>query len=163
MWGDLPLASLRSKHVQAFTDKLASTPGKARNFVNCLSSFSKWARKRGLTEVNFTFGIDLPKAGKGHMPWTDGQLATAMGRFTDMMRKGFVLYRYSGLRGSDVVRLTPTDVDTYQGRDAFAFTTQKRNREVWCPILPPRAEEMRHWEKRPGPYLLRQNGKPFTR
>ena len=34
-WGDLPLAGLRRKHVQALIDKLS--PGTARNFVNCLS------------------------------------------------------------------------------------------------------------------------------
>jgi DNA-binding CsgD family transcriptional regulator len=161
VWGDLPLAGLRSKHVQAFIDKL--TPGKGRNFVNCLSSFSKWARKRGHAEVNFTFGIDLPKPGKGHLPWTDEQLAVAARQFTGMIRRGFMLYQHTGLRGSDVVRLGPTDIDTYQGRDAFALTTQKRKRDVWCPIMPPLAAEMATWERRPGPYLLQQNGKPFTR
>jgi integrase len=130
---------------------------------NCLSSFSKWARKRGHTEVNFTFGIDLPKPGKGHMPWTDEQLAAAANKFTGMMRRGFMLYMHTGLRGSDVVRLTPTAIDTYQGRDAFALTTQKRKRDVWCPIMPTLAQEMQTWERRPGPYLLQQNGKPFTR
>jgi DNA-binding CsgD family transcriptional regulator len=161
VWGDLPLAGLRAKHVQAFIDRFS--PGKARNFVNCLSSFSKWARKRGHTEVNFTFGIDLPKPGKGHMPWTDEQLAAAASKFTGMMRRGFMLYMHTGLRGSDVVRLGPTDVDTFQGRDAFAIVTQKRKRDVWCPIMPPLAQEMQTWERRPGPYLLQSNGKPFTR
>jgi DNA-binding CsgD family transcriptional regulator len=161
VWGDLPFAGLRSKHVQAFIDKLS--PGKARNFVNCLSSLSKWGRKRGHTEVNFTYGIDLPKPGKGHLPWTEDQLAAAASKFTGMMRRGFMLYMHTGLRGSDVVRLGPTDIDTYQGRDAFALTTQKRKREVWCPIMPSLAAEMATWERRPGPYLLQQNGKPFTR
>jgi hypothetical protein len=49
------------------------------------------------------------------------------------------------LRGSDVVRLGPTDIDTYQGREAFALTTQKRKRDVWCPIMPPLASEMATW------------------
>ena len=79
------------------------------------------------------------------------------------MRRGFLLYEHTGLRGSDVVRLGPTDVDTYQGRDAFALTTQKRKRDVWCPIMPALAAEMATWERRPGPYLLLQSGKPFTR
>ena len=161
VWGDLPLAGLRGKHVQAYCDKL--TPGTARNFVNCLSSYSKWARKRGYTEVNFTFGIDLPKAGKGHLPWTDKQLAIGNTKLTGVMRQGFVLYRYTGLRGSDVVRLGPTFVDAFEGRDGFAFMTQKRKRDVWCPILSELAAEMKDWDRRPGPYLLQANGKPFTR
>ena len=60
-------------------------------------------------------------------------------------------------------RLGPTDVDTCQGRDAFALTTKKRKRDVWCPIMPTLAAEMQTWEGRPGPYLLQRNGKPFTR
>ena len=58
---------------------------------------------------------------------------------------------HTGLRGS------------YQGRDAFALTTQKRKRDVWCPIMSTLAAEMATWERRPGPYLLQQNGKPFAR
>jgi integrase len=157
----LPLGGLRRKHVQAYIDKLS--PGSARNFVNCLSSFCKWARTRGHTETNFTEAVELPKAGKGHLPWSEEQLAIAASRFTGMMRKGFALYRYTGLRGSDVVRLGPTDVDTYQGRDAFALTTQKRKRDVWCPIMPELAAEMETWERRPGPYLLQPRGKPYSR
>src|SRR5262249_6580994 len=63
----------------------------------------------------------------------------------------------------DVVRLGPTDVDTFQGRDAFAIVTQKRMRPVWCPIRSELAAEMATWERRPGPFLLQRNGKPFTR
>ena len=97
------------------------------------------------------------------MPWTDEQLAAAASKFTGTMLRGFMLYRDTGLRGSDVVRLGPTDIDTYQGRDAFSIVTQKRKRPVWCPIMPPLAAEMATWQRRPGPYLLQQNGKPFTR
>ena len=119
------------------------SPGTARNFVNCLSAFCKWARKRGHAEVSFTEAIDLPKAGKGHLPWTEEQLAAAASKFSGVMRRGFLLYQHTGLRGSDVVRLGPTDVDTFQGRDAFALTTQKRKRDVWCPIMPTLAAECR--------------------
>jgi len=97
------------------------------------------------------------------MPWTEDQLAAAASKLTGMMLRGFTLYRHTGLRGSDVVRLGPTDVDTFQGRDAFSITTQKRKRDVWCPIMPTLAADMQTWERRPGPYLLQQNGKPFTR
>jgi hypothetical protein len=159
-WGDLPGAALRSRHVQACVDKM---PSNARNFVNCLSSFSKWMRKRGRTDVNFTYSIDLPKAGKGHLPWTDAQLAIAASQFTGVLRKGFILYRETGYRGSDIVLLGPTDRETYDGRDGFAVTTQKRKRETWCPIMPALDVEMRTWERRPGPYLLKPNGRPFTR
>ena len=64
--------------------------------------------------------------------------------------------RVPGSPASTTDRLieNPTDVDTYQGRDAFALTTQKRKRDVWCPIMPTLAAEMATWERRPSPYLL---------
>jgi len=109
------------------------------------------------------FRIDLPKAGKGHMPWAEDQLAAAASKFSGSTLRGFLLYQHTDLRGSDVVRLGPTDVDTFQGRDAFAIVTQKRMRPVWCPIRSELAAEMAMWERRPGPFLLQRNGKPFTR
>src|SRR5262245_26243679 len=60
------------------------------------------------------------------MPWAEDQLAAAASKFSGSTLRGFLLYQHTDLRGSDVVRLGPTDVDTFQGRDAFAIVTQKR-------------------------------------
>jgi integrase len=76
-----------------------------------------------------------------------------------MMRRGLMLYLYTGQRGSDVVRLGPTDID----EGGFSLTQQKTGRPVWCPIVPELAAEMATWERRPGPYLVQDNGKPYDR
>ena len=39
----------------------------------------------------------------------------------------------------------------------------KTGERPWCPILPELAKEMETWEKRPGPFLLSEQGKPYTR
>ena len=39
----------------------------------------------------------------------------------------------------------------------------KTGERPWCPILPELAKEMDNWEKRPGPYVLTEFGRPYTR
>ena len=70
-----------------------------------------------------------------------------------------MLYLYTGQRGSDVVKLGPTLLD----EGGFAIKQKKTGREVWCPVLPELAAEMADWPRRPGPYLLQANGKPYYR
>ena len=87
-------------------------------------------------------------------------------KLTGVIRKGVFLYRYTGMRGSDVVRLRPTMIDD-GGFDLGWRGQVKTGVRPWCPILPELAAEMATWEKRPGPFLLqeggRANGKPYTR
>jgi hypothetical protein len=58
-----------------------------------------------------------------------------------------------------VVRLGFTDIDD----GGFSLRQRKTGREVWCPIVPELAAEMATWEKRPGPFLQQNNGRPYTR
>ncbi len=76
-----------------------------------------------------------------------------------MVRRGVMLELYTGQRGSDAVRLGPTFIDD----GGFDLSQIKTGRPVWCPILPELAAEIATWERKPGPYLLQDHGKPFTR
>jgi integrase len=69
---------------------------------------------------------------------------------------------YTGQRGSDIVRLGWTNI-AGKGFDLGERGQQKTGVRPWCPILPELAAEMATWERRPGPFLLRSDGKPFTR
>ena len=75
-----------------------------------------------------------------------------------MLRRAYVLGRYTGQRISDVVRLGFTDIDD----GGFALRQKKTGVRPWCPIFPELEAEIATWEKRPGPFLLQDNGKPFT-
>jgi integrase len=70
-----------------------------------------------------------------------------------------MLALYTGQRGSDVVRLGWTDLD--QG--GFDLRQRKTGIELHCPVLPELEAEMQTWERRPGPFLLQANGRPYTR
>jgi integrase len=78
--------------------------------------------------------------------------------FTGMLHRAYVLARYTGQRISDVVRLGWTDIDD----GGFNLRQKKTGARPWCPIFSELEAEMATWEKRPGPFLLQDSGKPFT-
>ncbi len=158
-WGNLPAGGLRPKHVQEMMDSLAATPSKANAFLTIMRVLSGWALARGLIEQSMIEGVQLFERKGGHKPWTPAQIDSAHKDLTGVVRRGILLYLYTGQRGSDIVRLGWTDVD----EGGFRLTQRKTGREVWCPIVPELANEMATWERRPGPFLLQQNGKPYSR
>lgn len=159
MWGKLPIAGLQPKHVYQVMERLIETPGKANNFLGTLRAFSKWARLNDWTTASFVEGVEAAPKDGGHEPWTDAQIAAAKAHLTGAVRRGFFLELYTGQRGSDVVRIGPTFIDD----DGFTLGQTKTGVRVWCPIVPELAEEMATWERRPGPYLLQESGRPYTR
>lgn len=58
-----------------------------------------------------TLGVPHFAKGKGHQPWTPEQLAFADANFTGMLRRAYMLARYTGQRSSDIVRLGFADID----------------------------------------------------
>lgn len=157
-WGSLPAEGLRPAHVQALIDGLASTPGKAREFLGVMRALSAWARARDKIQSSLVEGVKGYEVVSGHKPWTPEQIK-AIGQLKGMVRRGIVLYLYTGQRGSDVVRLGWSNLD----EGGFALGQKKTGVEVWCPIVPELQSEMRTWEKAPGPFLRQANGKPYTR
>lgn len=162
-WGGLSMKGLRPVHIQAMMDGMVATPGAANNFLSSMRAFSSWARVRDHVEHSLTEGVKPYSKDDGHKPWTPEQINAAKEKLTGVIRRGVLLYMYTGMRGSDAVRLGWTDVD----EGGFAMRTQKKNRDVWCPILPELEEEMKTWEKRPGPFLWQEGGRadghPYTR
>lgn len=159
LWGKLPIAQLQPKHVNAMMETLADKPGKANNVLGALRALSKWARLNDWIPASLTEGVEATTSDGGHKPWTPQQIEAGKNSLTGAVRRGFFLELYTGQRGSDVVRLGPTFVDD----DGFKLGQTKTGVEVWCPIVPELAAEMATWERRPGPYLLQADGRPYTR
>ncbi len=61
------------------------------------------------------------------------------------------------------MRMGPTDVENYKGTDGINVRQVKTGREVWIPITSPLAAAMQAWERRPGPFLRKMDGTPWTR
>ena len=159
-WGDLPAAGVRPVHVQALMDQLAATPGKANNVLGLLWALSKWGVKRDHFPHSITEGITPYRTEGRHKPWTAAQLVAAEKSLTGMLRRAYFLARYTGQRGSDVVKLGETFID----EGGFRILQQKNGRkigDIWCPIEEPLAAEMATWERQPGPYLRQNHGKRY--
>ena len=162
-WGKLPIAGVRPAHVLQIMNGLASTPGKANNFLSAMKLLSGWAITQDLIVQSLVEGVKSYKLTGGHKPWTAAQIAAAKRDLTGVVRRGIMLYLYTGQRGSDVVRLGPTYIDDGGFDLSFERAQQKTRAEVWCPILPELASEMESWPRRPGPYLVQDSGAPYTR
>lgn len=157
LWGNLPAEDLRPADVEALMDKIGAVkPGRANNILYALRSMTSWARgPRGLLSSDPTHGVSTFQSNKGHKPWTAEQLAWAEQNLTGMLRRAFFLARYTGQRASDIIRLGWTDVDG----DTISLRQKKTGVQPVCPIFPELEREMVTWEKRPGPFLLQDQGK----
>ncbi len=158
-WGDLRAESLRPSHVQALMDGLAAKPGAANNTLIALRAMCRWAMgPRELLSRDPTLGVAHFEGGEGHKPWTPAQLKIADEKFTGPLRCAYMLARFTGQRISDVVRLGWTDIDD----GGFTLRQKKTGVRPWCPIFPELEAEMVAWEKRPGPFLIHDNGRAFS-
>ncbi len=156
-FGDLPAEQMRPSLIREVVEGLSSKPGAANNFLGVIRSVSTWGIAREHFSRSLAEGVEAYAKTGGHKPWTPVQLAAA-DRLTGMIRRAFVLARYTGQRGSDVVRLGETFIDD----GGFRLIQQKTGREIWCPIDERLATEMATWERLPGPYLRHDRG-PYTR
>src|SRR5262249_49675304 len=103
-WGQLPVAGIRPAHVDAMMKSLKATKSKANSFLSLMRMFSGWCQVKELTTQSMVEGVKSYKLTGGHKPWTKEQLAAADKHLTGVVRQGYFLYRYTGQRGSDVVR-----------------------------------------------------------
>ncbi len=161
-WGDLPAEGVQPKHVQALIDELVDLPGKANNILSFLWAFNKWGRARGHFTHSIVEGVSRYVTGGGHKPWTLDQQRAAEAGLTGALRRAYFLARYTGQRGSDVIRLGETFVDE-GGFRILQKKTGGKIGDIWCPIEEPLAAEMATWTRVPSPYVRQEDGKVTTR
>jgi integrase len=158
-WGELPAAGLRPMHVRTVMDGFADKPGKANNMLTFLWALNKWGRGYGHFEQSIVEGLARYQTGGGHKPWTAEQQEAGKAKLTGALRRGYFLARYTGQRGSDVIRLGETFVDD----GGFRIRQKKTGRDIWCPIEEALAAEMATWERVPGPYMRQDNGAAYSK
>jgi integrase len=163
-WEKLPAEGVRPKHVRALLDQLAPVPGTANCVLGLLRALSQWGLERGHFPQSLSEGVKPYKSDGGHKPWTAAQCAAAEKNFTGMVRRAYFLARFTGQRGSDVVRLGDTFIDD----GGFRLIQKKTKREVWCPIEDALAAEIATWSpapgvRVPGPFLFQNHGKAYSR
>jgi integrase len=161
--GALSRDEIRPSLVQAFYDGLADRPAKQRASLTALRQLEKWAIVRELLPRQITLGVEVGRSTGGHIPWTEAQVLAAELHARPDIARVVTLGANTGQRGSDLVRMCPTDLEVYDGIQGINVRQQKTGRQIWVPILGPLAKAMQSWERMPGPFLRRPNGLPWSR
>jgi integrase len=159
--GDVPLEQIRPALIQGYLDGWDDKPGKQAAALAAFKTIERWAVVRDLLQRPITLGVKTGSPQGGHTPWTDVQVETASRSSRSAIARAIVLGSHTGQRISDLVRMGPTDIETYKDRDGIKITQKKTGREIWIPISEKLAEIMATWERRPGPFLLRDDGRPW--
>ena len=161
--GTLSIQEIRPALVQAFFDGLTDRPGKQRVALAAFRQLERWAVLRDILPRQITFGIELEDCDGGHTPWTDEQVDLAIKHARPDLARVVLLAANTGQRGSDLVRMGPTDLETFDGIEGIRIVQKKTGREQWIPINSTLAAAMATWERRPGPFLTRPDGRPWKR
>jgi integrase len=159
--GAVPLDVIRPALIQGYLDGWDDKPGKQAAALAAFKALERWAVVRDLLPRQITIGVETGKPRGGHVPWTDAQVALAEKHARPDLARAITLGANTGQRISDLVRMCWTDIETFRGIDGITVRQKKTDRQMWVPILSPLAAAMKTWERRPGPFLLRSDGKPW--
>jgi integrase len=161
--GGILADELRPALIQAYFDGLAGRPGKQAAALAALKQLERFAVVRDLLPRQITLGVEVEDSDGGHIPWSEEQVAFAEKALGWDLSRAITLAANTGQRGSDIIRMGWSDIESYGGADGINVKQQKTGRQVWVPITSPLAAAMKTWEKLPGPFLRRADGCLWTR
>ena len=159
--GIYSVKEIRPSLVQQYLDGLNGRPGKQAAAKTALRALERWAIVRDFLYRPICLGVETGKSEGGHTPWTEAQVRQAERICRYDLSCAITLGAATGQRISDLVRMGPTDIETYKGQKGINVTQKKTGRKIWIPINEKLAEAMATWGTRDiGPFLLR-NGQPW--
>lgn len=161
--GDRATEIMRPALVQAFLDGLSDRPSTQKVAQTALKALERWAIVRDLLPRQITIGTDAPGGDGGHKPWTEEQIALGIEHSAPHISRVITLAANTGQRGSDLVRMRWSDIETYDGRLGLNVTTKKVGLQLWIPLTVELSEALGSWERRPGFILLKPDGQPWSR
>lgn len=168
--GGCSVQVIRPSLIQAFLDALAQTPGKQEVAKTALKALEKFAVVRDLVPHPFMTGVSTVGSEGGHEPWPDSYVDLAVKHLREDLSRAVTLAVNTGQRGSDTVRMGPTDIEeklcptTGIWRRGINVIQQKTGRRLWVPFISPDFEAtLATWTRRPGPFILKPKGTPYSR
>lgn len=161
--GAMEVIEVRPSVVQRFLDGLAHKPGAQARARVALKAMSKWAVTRDLLPFPITYGVEVVGDEGHHIPWSDDQVAIAVEHARPEISRLVTLQSCTGQRGSDLVKMRWSEIETVQGTPGIHVKQQKTGLKLWVPFLPELQDALAKWERAPGFILLRENGQPWTR
>src|SRR3990167_9586097 len=107
--GGCSVQVIRPSIIQAFLDGIAHYPGKQEVAKTALKALEKFAVVRDLVPMPFMTGTSTVGSDGGHEPWPDFCVTLAEQHAREALSKAVTLALNTGQRGSDTVRMSPTD------------------------------------------------------
>ena len=161
--GSLPVDVIRPALVQAFLDGLADRPAQQKAAQVALKAVERWALVRELLPYPITIGTEAKGSTGGYEPWTDEQVILAELYCRPHLARVITLASNTGQRGSDLVKMRWSDLETYEGRPGINVTQKKTGLQIWVPFTEQLSAAIETWERRPTFLLLKEDGLPFSR
>lgn len=161
--GAISIDEIRPSIVQGYMDGLAGRPGAQAASIRALTQFENWAIVRDILPRPITTGVEIGTSNGGHTPWTDEHVAIGERYARPDLARVITLGANTGQRGSDLIRMGPTDIEVFDGMRGIKVIQKKTGRDVWIPITSALAAAMETWERRPGPFLRKRRGGVWTR
>ncbi len=161
--GSVSKDNIRPALIQAFVDGIADRPGKQLAAISAFKSLEKWCIVRDYLPRQITLGVEIGECDGGHIPWSEEQVAIAEKHARPDLARVVTLGANTGQRMSDLIRMGWGDVQTFDGMKGIGVRQIKTGREVWVPVTAALAAVMQTWERRPGPFLTKQDGRPWSR
>ncbi len=161
--GGRDIEVMRPALVQAFLDGLSDRPATQKVAQTALKALERWAIRLDLLPRQITLGTEAVGSTGGHKPWTEAQIRTALEHARVDLSRAVMIASNTGQRGSDLVRMRWSDLETYEGRLGLNVTTKKVGLQLWIPLTEELSDALTSWERRPGFILLKPDGQPWTR
>ena len=156
--GSYPVRAIRRRHIKAMRDKYADTPTKANNLAKVFGLLLSYAIELEMIENNPASKIKKLKTGPGWKAWPVPALERGHSQLTGSCRVAFMLALYTGQRKGDALSMRWDDIQD----GLFHVIQNKTGKELWLPIHPTLAEELRLVTRNGVAIVARQDGRPLT-
>lgn len=148
--------------VQLFLDQLADRPGAQDRARVALSAVESFAMPRRLLPYPIMTGVETVDQKGGHIPWSNAQVALAEKYARPDLARVITLAANTGQRGSDLVRMGPTDLEEFRGKMGINVRQKKTGLQIWIPISRELETAMATWPRVPGPFLRKPDGSMWS-
>lgn len=160
--GALDVNVIHPSDTQIFLDQFSDRPGAQHIAKTALSAVEGWAMPRRKLLYPIMTGVEIGKSEGGHIPWSDAQVALVGQHAKPHLARVVMLAANTGQRGSDLVRMCPTDLEEFRGKLGINVRQKKTGLQIWVPISLELEAAMAKWPRLPGPFLRQENGAAWT-
>lgn len=155
---------LTPREVVAIRDDLGKTNGAKNNIVKAIGALFTWAKEARIVEKNPAHGIARLKSGDGFHAWTMEEVRQFVAKFPagTKQHRALTIFLFTGLRMSDVARLSPKNVVGDRLVIRHGKTKKSSGVVVDIPMPPPLAAEIIATPPGQETVIVTDYGRPYS-